>query len=216
MPSKEQEKKNYYTSSIVSKRLSSQSPLRLIVNNNPNNKPQYYFSINNRRYLGNKYKLNEFIKNTIEKECEYFETFADLFAGTGSVASLFQDKHLIVNDILFSNYVCHQTWFGTEKYSKNKIISYINKYNQTLVQTDNYVSKNFADTYFSKKNCKKIGYIREDIDNNFKNGNLNFREQCILITSLLYAMIKSLTPVVTTMHTGKMENLIKILYWAFR
>lgn len=190
MPSKEQEKKNYYTSSIVSKRLSSQSPLRLIVNNNPNNKPQYYFSINNRRYLGNKYKLNEFIKNTIEKECEYFETFADLFAGTGSVASLFQDKHLIVNDILFSNYVCHQTWFGTEKYSKNKIISYINKYNQTLVQTDNYVSKNFADTYFSKKNCKKIGYIREDIDNNFKNGNLNFREQCILITSLLYAMDK--------------------------
>ena len=190
MPAKEQEKKNYYTSNIVSKSLSFKSQLKLIVSNKPNNKPQCYFSINNRRYLGNKYKLNEFIKNTIEKECGYFETFADLFAGTGSVASLFQDKHLIVNDILFSNYVCHQTWFGTEKYSKDKIINYINKYNQTLVQTDNYVSKNFADTYFSKKNCKKIGYIREDIDNNLKNGKLNFREQCILITSLLYAMDK--------------------------
>lgn len=188
MPTKEQEKKNYYASNIVSKRFSTKSSLRLIVSNN--NQLPYYFSINNRRYLGNKYKLNEFIKNTIEKECGYFETFADLFAGTGAVASLFQDKHLVVNDILFSNYVCHQTWFGTEKYSKNKIINYINKYNQTLVQTDNYVSKNFADTYFSKKNCKKIGYIREDIDNNFKNGNLNFREQCILITSLLYAMDK--------------------------
>ena len=190
MPAKEQEKKNYYTSNIVSKSLSFKSQLKLIVSNKPNNKSQCYFSINNRRYLGNKYKLNEFIKNTIEKECGYFETFADLFAGTGSVASLFQDKHLIVNDILFSNYVCHQTWFGTEKYSKDKIINYINKYNQTLVQTDNYVSKNFADTYFSKKNCKKIGYIREDIDNNLKNGKLNFREQCILITSLLYAMDK--------------------------
>lgn len=190
MLAKEQEKKNYYTSNIVSKSLSFKSQLKLIVSNKPNNKSQCYFSINNRRYLGNKYKLNEFIKNTIEKECGYFETFADLFAGTGSVASLFQDKHLIVNDILFSNYVCHQTWFGTEKYSKDKIINYINKYNQTLVQTDNYVSKNFADTYFSKKNCKKIGYIREDIDNNLKNGKLNFREQCILITSLLYAMDK--------------------------
>lgn len=190
MPAKEQEKKNYYTSNIVSKSLSFKSQLKLIVSNKPNNKSQCYFSINNRRYLGNKYKLNEFIKNTIEKECGYFETFADLFAGTGSVASLFQDKHLIVNDILFSNYVCHQTWFGTEKYSKDKIINYINKYNQTLVQTDNYVSRNFADTYFSKKNCKKIGYIREDIDNNLKNGKLNFREQCILITSLLYAMDK--------------------------
>lgn len=190
MPAKEQEKKNYYTSNIVSKSLSFKSQLKLIVSNKPNNKPQCYFSINNRRYLGNKYKLNEFIKNTIEKECGYFETFADLFAGTGSVASLFQDKHLIVNDILFSNYVCHQTWFGTEKYSKDKIINYINKYNQTLVQTDNYVSKNFADTYFSKKNCKKIGYIREDIEKNYKNESLNNREKCILITSLLYAMDK--------------------------
>lgn len=168
------------------------SNLKLVVNNTTTvlQETPISFSINNRRYLGNKYKLNEFIQTTILKECGDFATFADLFAGTGAVASLFQDKHLIVNDILFSNYVCHQTWFGTEEYSKNKIINYINKYNQTLVQTDNYVSKNFADTYFSKKNCKKIGYIREDINNNFKNGNLNFREQCILITSLLYAMDK--------------------------
>ena len=190
MPTKEQEKKNYYAASIVSKRLSSKSSLRLIVSNNTHNQSSYYFSINNRRYLGNKYKLNEFIRNTIEKECGYFETFADLFAGTGSVASLFQDKRLIVNDILYSNYVCHQTWFGIEKYSKNKIESYIKRYNNLSVKSENYMSKNFADTFFSKTNCKRIGFIRNDIEENFNNGNINLREKCILITSLLYAMDK--------------------------
>lgn len=148
------------------------------------------FSINNRRYLGNKYKLNEFIKNVIDKECGKFDTFADLFAGTGAVASMFREKHLIVNDILYSNYVCHQTWFGYEKYSKNKIVAFINRYNKISVTTDNYMSKNYANTYFSKQNCRRIGFIREDIEKNYKNGSLNNREKCILITSLLYAMDK--------------------------
>lgn len=162
--------------------------LELVVNNE--NSSIGYFSINNRRYLGNKYKLNNFIQSTITDVCGDFESFADLFAGTGSVASIYQDKHLIVNDILYSNYVCHQTWFGTEKYSKTKITSFIERYNKISVSSDNYMSKNYGDTYFSKKNCRKIGYIREDIEKNYKNESLNNREKCILITSLLYAMDK--------------------------
>lgn len=162
--------------------------LELIVNNERSNIG--YFSINNRRYLGNKYKLNNFIQSTISDVCGDFESFADLFAGTGSVASIYQDKHLIVNDILYSNYVCHQTWFGTEKYSKTKIVNFIKQYNTISVSLDNYMSKNYGDTYFSKKNCRKIGFIREDIEKNYKNGSLNNREKYILITSLLYAMDK--------------------------
>ncbi len=148
------------------------------------------FSINNRRYLGNKYKLNEFIKATIIRECGDFTTFADLFAGTGAVASMFQDKHLIVNDLLYSNYVCHQTWFGTEEFSFKRICNYINEYNSTFISKENYMSKNYSDTFFSKENCKKIGYIRENIEQNYKNNYINYREKCILITSLLYAMDK--------------------------
>ena len=49
---------------------------------------------------------------------------------------------------------------------------------------------NFSDTYFSNDNCKKIGYIREDIESNYLANNLNTRERAILITSLLYAMDK--------------------------
>lgn len=39
--------------------------------------------INNRRYLGNKYKLLPFITKTVKNECENIKSVADIFAGTG-------------------------------------------------------------------------------------------------------------------------------------
>jgi len=149
-----------------------------------------FFEINNRRYLGNKFKLNSFIKEIVDSECGQFDSFADLFAGTGVVASLFKDKKLIVNDILYSNFVCHQAWFGTESYDINKIKQLIEKYNNHNESKENYFSKNFSNTYFSKKICKKIGFIRQDIENLYKSSYINEREKFILITSLIYAMDK--------------------------
>ena len=150
-----------------------------------------YCRISNRRYLGNKYKLRDFLRTTILKECGEFNVFADLFAGTGSVASLFEDKTLIVNDILYSNYVCHNAWFGTQRYSMSTIENYIKRYNKISVKSENYVSKNFANTFFSEYNCKKIGFIREDIEKSYENNLLSLREKHILIASLLYAMDKT-------------------------
>ena len=54
--------------------------------------------INNRRYLGNKYKLLSAIRKVVDENCEGVRTVVDIFAGTGSVASAFADKKLIVND----------------------------------------------------------------------------------------------------------------------
>ena len=48
--------------------------------------------INNRRYLGNKYKLLPFIRKITNDECDNIESVADIFAGTGVVASSFIDK----------------------------------------------------------------------------------------------------------------------------
>lgn len=150
-----------------------------------------YCRISNRQYLGNKHKLRDFLRTTILKECGEFNVFADLFAGTGSVASLFEDKTLIVNDILYSNYVCHNAWFGTQRYSMSTIENYIKRYNKISVKSENYVSKNFANTFFSEYNCKKIGFIREDIEKSYENNLLSLREKHILIASLLYAMDKT-------------------------
>ena len=146
--------------------------------------------INNRRYLGNKYKLLPFITRVVENECKNINTVADIFAGTGAVASAFIDKKIITNDIMYSNYICHVAWFSSEHYSEEKIIKIITQYNNLKVVEDNYMSDNFSDTYFSLDDCRKIGFIRQDIEDKFNSGVINARERALLITSLLYAMDK--------------------------
>ncbi|MGN0508939.1 MAG: Dam family site-specific DNA-(adenine-N6)-methyltransferase [Ruminococcus sp.] len=146
--------------------------------------------INNRRYLGNKYKLLSFITETVSRECSGINTVADIFAGTGSVSSAFADKKITTNDLLYFNHVCHVAWFGAEHFNEEKIKNLILYYNAIEPQEDNYMSINFADTFFSLQDCRKIGFIREDIEIKYRDGLINTRERAILITSLLYAMDK--------------------------
>lgn len=147
-------------------------------------------NINNRRYLGNKYKLLSFIKRVVDSECDGIETVADIFSGTGAVASAFQDKQLITNDILYSNYICNYAWFSSRKYNRKKLERVIDSYNSLVVSEENYMTQNFSDTYFSYEDCAKIGYIREDIEKKYGAKEINERERALLITSLLYAMDK--------------------------
>lgn len=146
--------------------------------------------ISNRRYLGNKYKLLPFITSVIAKNCEGVSSVADIFAGTGAVSSAFTDKRLITNDNLYSNYICHVAWFSPQGYSREKIAEQIKYYNNIAVSSDNYMSDNFADTFFSRGDCRRIGCIREDIEARHKTGKINEREKALLITSLLYAADK--------------------------
>ena len=146
--------------------------------------------INNRRYLGNKYKLLPFITGVVNDECSDIISIADIFAGTGAVSSAFTDKVIITNDLMYSNYICNYAWFGAEEFDPQTIIECVVRYNSLSNLDDNYMTDNFADTYFSRDDCAKIGYIREDIEALYKNGDINTRERAILITSLLYAMDK--------------------------
>jgi len=147
-------------------------------------------NIHNRRYLGSKYKLLAFIKNVVDENCLAIKTVFDMFSGTGSVSSIFLDKIVITNDNMYSNYICHIAFFIPLEYSIEKIKIYITKYNNLKVYEDNYFSDTFANTFFSEDNCKKIGYIREDIENSYNSEDINFKEKAILITSLLYACDK--------------------------
>lgn len=147
-------------------------------------------SINNRRYLGNKYKLLPFIVQTINENCNHVEIFADLFAGTGAVSSAFPKKIIITNDILYSNYICNIAWFSPQEFNPQKIKNIIAQYNAITPSESNYMSEHFSDTFFSTSDCIKIGYIREHIEQEFCNNKINERERALLITSLLYAMDK--------------------------
>lgn len=146
--------------------------------------------IGNRRYLGNKHKLLSFITAVVAENCDGVNSVADIFAGTGAVASAFADKRLITNDHLYSNYICHLAWFSPQIYSRAKIENLIAFYNDIYVSDDNYMSDNFANTFFSLDDCRKIGFIREDIQMRFTIGEINERERALLITSLLYAADK--------------------------
>ena len=147
-------------------------------------------NINNRRYLGSKYKLLDFINETIEKNCGEFGSFFDVFGGTGVVSNYFYEKgkKIYINDMLKSNYCVYRAFLGNEKFSEKKIERIIREYNNIENIEDNYFSKTYKNTYFSENDCKKIGYIREDIENKYADNKINEREKYILITSLLYSM----------------------------
>ena len=155
-------------------------------------KMEKLFRLSNRRYLGSKQKLLHFIHETIKKENIYFSSFLDLFAGTGVVASSFNDENtsVVLNDILECNRCVYNAYFGSEEIDENKLSSIISDFNAAKINEDNYFSNNFSDTFFSGNNCKKIGWIRDEIDNKFEHQIINKREKDYLITSLIYAMDK--------------------------
>ena len=84
--------------------------------------------INNRRYLGNKYKLLPFITRVVEEECGAIASVADLFAGTGAVSSAFANRVLVTNDLMYSNYcktaaVCVKPFVDRYPYEKGDVFT---------------------------------------------------------------------------------------------
>ncbi|MCL5667359.1 MAG: DNA adenine methylase [Patescibacteria group bacterium] len=148
--------------------------------------------LQNRRYIGSKQKLIEWIFSVIELECENANSFTDIFAGTGIVSAVATKhfKKVILNDFLHSNFAIYNAFFSNEKWDKNKIYRIIDEYNTIngAYLEDNYFSKYFGNKYFSVDSSKIIGFIRDDIEKN--KVNLTTKEYYILIASLLYSIDK--------------------------
>ena len=149
------------------------------------------YNLQNRRYIGNKFKLLSFIDSVIETEGVEFSIFADLFAGTGVVSEHFLSlgKKVIVNDNLYSNFVFYQAWLSNGDFDQtrlNKLIHYYNTATDFII--DNYFSDNFSNTYYSYIDAKKIGSIREHLES--IRPTLTHREYYIILASLLYTADK--------------------------
>jgi len=147
-----------------------------------------YFAIQNRRFLGNKYKLLGFIEDIVNDKCNGFDSFCDIFAGTGVVGERFNEKNIkvISNDTLTSNYVSLATFLLARQLNLNKLEEKIAFLNSVDAKSDNYFPEHYGGTYFTLENARKIGTIREKIDNIAENG----EEKNALITSLIYATDK--------------------------
>lgn len=153
-----------------------------------------FMKIQNRRYTGNKYKLMPWIKEIILRHCSVHNVLFDVFGGTGVVTAELLDVTTknIINDFLFSNEVFYKAFFGATKYDKKKLNQYVIKYSNIDRKTllDNYVSENYGGKYFKYEDAKLIGYIRESIEDDYKNHNLTEKEYYILLASLLYSFDK--------------------------
>jgi adenine-specific DNA-methyltransferase len=144
-----------------------------------------------RRYLGSKAKLLDYIEEILVTEGVEYSSFLDIFAGTGVVANRFYPKtRVIVNDILEVNYLAYQAFFGNEAIRSKLLSQKIFEYNEIEIAKipDNYFSINFSDTYFDKQNSVLIGHIRDDIENLYISGAINSRERAYLVTSLIYSL----------------------------
>ena len=146
------------------------------------------FQIQNRRFLGNKHKLLGFIEDIVNEKCNGFGVFCDIFAGTGVVADRFNEKDIkiVANDFLASNYIPLRAFLGTTEIDFNETEKKIELLNNLEADSDNYFSKHFGNTYFTLDNARKIGTIREKINEIARDEN----EKIVLITSLLYAVDK--------------------------
>ncbi len=148
------------------------------------------YQIWNRRYTGSKYKLADWISELILNNCEG-TSFCDIFAGTAIMSKKMLDSmnEVYINDFLFSNEVIYKAFFEQSKYSIKKIEKYKKMFSNIDVSnlSENYMSVNFGDKFFSHKDSLLIGYIRECIESA---KDINKKERSILLASLLYSTDK--------------------------
>ena len=148
--------------------------------------------LESRRYIGSKAKLTDWIFTLIKKEIENVDSFIDIFAGTAGVSKAafpFFEK-VIINDTLYSNNIIYKAFFESGDWNVSKIDYLIRTYN-TFVAGDlqeNYFSINFGGKFFEHNAAKKIGYIRQEIEN--EKYHLTEKEYNILLASLIYSMDK--------------------------
>lgn len=157
------------------------------------------FNIENRRYIGNKSKLNDWIMQIIQSNATDAHSFCDIFAGTGTIANQALNKinpitqsayyeKVIVNDLLYSNNAIYNAFFAQGEFSISKLQNIFNEWNCIKQIPANWFSESYGGMYFDNDVAKKIGYVREQIEN--IRTSLTEKEYYILLASLIYSIDK--------------------------
>ncbi|MCV3327744.1 DNA adenine methylase [Pediococcus ethanolidurans] len=148
------------------------------------------YNLENRRYIGNKSKLLNWISELVNKYTKG-STFFDVFAGTGVVTKKMLPifSEFVINDFLYSNNVIYHAFFSTQKIDIQKIYSLQNEFRiiNSNKLDDDYFVDNYGGRYFSEHDARIIGEIRTQIKNN---QSLNEHERAVLIASLIYSVDK--------------------------
>lgn len=146
----------------------------------------------------------------------FFDVFAGTGVVSEYFIQKKEFSHLIINDFLESNFVIYKGFFAKESFDTTKLESYTKAFNELNLPLnskkyshktiekdfhtslasptnlealqDNYYSLNFGNSFFSLRDSKKIGFIREELDNLLESKKITKQEFTILLTSLLYSV----------------------------
>jgi len=146
-------------------------------------------------YIGSKYKLRNFIKNTIYgvvgNDLSQM-VFCDMFAGTGIVGRSFKSevKQVIANDCEYYSYVLNKNYVEnhTEIADKERYIEELSAIPSTekgIIYNNYCVGGGKGRLYFSDENGKKIDAIRRQIEYWKQSEKINNNLYYFLLASLL-------------------------------
>lgn len=145
-------------------------------------------------YIGSKYKLSQFIKETVKSVVGNDlsqKVFCDIFAGTGIIAKVFKKdvKKIITNDIEYYSYVLNKNYI--ENHTDIEYQKYIQELNNLKLKDTGFIYNNYClgsgsnRQYFSDINGKKIDTIRQKIEYWFKQKQISSKLYYFLLASLL-------------------------------
>ena len=140
------------------------------------------------RYLGSKYRLLPFIENVIQEVTNgNFNTFADLFAGTGIVGRTYREKgyYVISNDTQYYSYVLNKHYVENNKGIDNSLLLHLD----SIKGRKGFIYKHYGESSgkacFSDYNAMKIDAIRQEMERLYQNRQISQAEYVHCLASLL-------------------------------
>lgn len=149
-------------------------------------------------YIGSKYSLMGFLRDTISKKTGFTDgkgrVFADLFAGTGVVGAAFRNMgyKVISNDIQYYSYVLNKALIEGDQLENVDLIETLNN----LEGIEGFVFKNYClgsgseRMYFSDENGMRCDAIREKLEQLKESNGITKDEYFQMLASLINAIDK--------------------------
>lgn len=149
-------------------------------------------------YIGSKYSLLDFLKETIKEVTGYQEgnsfIFADLFAGTGIVGATYRKLGctVISNDIQYYSYVLNKHFIESSTKIEESLLKKLND----LPGIEGFIYKNYCEgsssnrNYFENENGKKCDAIRQELENLLKQKMISEYVYYSLLASLINSIDK--------------------------
>jgi len=144
----------------------------------------------NRKFLGSKRVLREWIAERIIERVGTPTIFLDGFCGTGSVGvamALHGARRVVAVDSLLSNCVVLRGFVEMSRLREDaRMARHMSELNE-LAPVHGYITESYGDTYFTRENCSRMDAIRERIQSMRADGEISDSEHAILLAAFLLA-----------------------------